>query len=129
DRLVVDLRIADVRPSRLLERKPVPIRLEPPLGQEIGLALLGRDETNDALVEPRGHGVLLDVGDEAVPIAPFDEVVEVLRVRRHACSYPCVLNAPRSREARRSSPAAVAADYGAGGPRASPPGAPCGCSS
>ena len=64
--LVVDLRIVDARPGRLLHADPAPVGLQPPLGHPLRLVLLGRDEADDVLVQSLRREVGLDVGREAV---------------------------------------------------------------
>ena len=66
DGLVVDRLVGDVLPvgSVILSQRAK--GLEPPLEQPLRLVLLGRDQADDVLVEPLGHDVLLDVGDEPV---------------------------------------------------------------
>src|SRR5690606_22937980 len=54
-----------------------------PLGQELGLALDGRDAPDHALVEAGRQRLLLDVRDEAVPVRPCDDVGKLLGFRRH----------------------------------------------
>jgi hypothetical protein len=66
--LEVDLGILHVRPFRLLHGEPAAIGFEPPLGQPLGLALLGRDEADDVLVEALRGLHRLDIGEEAVLI-------------------------------------------------------------
>src|SRR5215469_2704148 len=56
----------DVRPFRLLQGEPAAIGLKPPFGQPFGLALLGRDEPDDVLVEALGGLDRFNVGKEAV---------------------------------------------------------------
>src|SRR5262249_29729175 len=61
DVLVVDGTVFDVAPRGLVHRLPDPIRLQPPLEQPLRLVLLGRDE-------PARKRLLLDIGNEAVPV-------------------------------------------------------------
>src|SRR3546814_1134618 len=46
--------------------EPVPVGLQAPLEQPLGLGLLGRNEADDILVQTLGRVLGLDVGDEAV---------------------------------------------------------------
>src|SRR5713101_1225919 len=78
DVLVVDGRVADVLPARLLHAEPVVERLEAPLEHELGLVLLRRDEADDVFVQPARDGVRLDVGDEPVLVLPGGQVLESL---------------------------------------------------
>ncbi len=66
DGLVVDGRVVDVGPSGLLHAEPVSVGPKSPFEQEGGLFLLGRDERDDVLVQPRRDGVRFHVGIEAV---------------------------------------------------------------
>ncbi len=64
DRLVVDRRVVDVLPGRLLHGEPVAVRLQAPLEHPLGLVLLRGDEPDDVLGEARRDRLRLDVGDE-----------------------------------------------------------------
>ena len=74
--LVVDGLVMNVRPVRLGHRPPVAIGFQAPLGHPFRLVLLGRNQPDDVLVQPRRRGVRFDVGDEAgivlVPHQRFD---------------------------------------------------------
>src|SRR5262245_15555116 len=83
DVLVVDLRVADVRPGRLGHRQPVAVRLEPPLEHEGRLPLLGGDGPDDLLVQPLRDRVGFDVGGEAVLVVLGRQVLECLGRSRH----------------------------------------------
>ncbi len=75
DRLVVDRRVVHVRPGRLGHLLPTAERLQAPIEQPLGLLLLGGDEADRLLGEPRWHRVLLDVGDPAVLVLAIDQRV------------------------------------------------------
>ena len=64
DGLVVGLLILDVGPLWLLHLLPDAEGLEPPFEHPIGLVLLGADEANDVLVQPRRRLVGLNVRGE-----------------------------------------------------------------
>jgi hypothetical protein len=83
DRLVVDVDDPQVRPAGLLHREPVPIGLQSPFQHERGFLLLGGDEADHGLVEAGRDGIGLDVGDEAVPVFPCDELLEILWLAGH----------------------------------------------
>ena len=53
DRLVVDRRVVDVLPGRLLHREPVAVGLQAPLEQPLRLVLLGGDQPDDVFVQAR----------------------------------------------------------------------------
>ncbi len=88
DRLVVDRRVLDPRPARLLHRAPALERLEPPRGQPLGLALLGRDEAHDLVVQTHGCDVGLDLGDEAVLVLVPGVVAHRFQRSRHRSPSP-----------------------------------------
>src|SRR5208283_4627011 len=50
--LVVDRRMLDPRPARLIHREPTAIGAQPPFGQPVRLVLLGRNEADDLFREP-----------------------------------------------------------------------------
>src|SRR5690606_33417994 len=64
--LVVDLRVAELGPVRLLHLLPQAKGLQAPLEHPLGLALLGADEAHGRFVEPLGRELLLDVDRPAV---------------------------------------------------------------
>ena len=65
-RLVVDRRIADLRPDRFGHGEPVAVGLEAPLEKPVGFFLLRGDEADGVLRETLGRAVGFDVGDETV---------------------------------------------------------------
>src|SRR5229473_2215793 len=69
DFLVVDRSVPDIGPLwfglSLLKRRPVLIRLQPPLEHELRFILLGRDQANNVLVESLWDSLFLDRSDEA----------------------------------------------------------------
>ena len=69
NRLIVDGRIMDPRPGRLFLRQPEAEGFQPPFQQPVRLFLLGRNQANHVLVQPRRHGFLFDVGHEAIPVS------------------------------------------------------------
>ncbi len=89
DVLVVDRTVLDVAPGRLFHGLPHAERLEPPLEQPRGLLFLLRDEVDDVLVESARGRVLLDVGDEAVPVLARRELLDGLSGRAHKGPLPC----------------------------------------
>ena len=76
DVLVVDRRVAHVLPRRLGHREPGAVRLQAPLEQPRGLALLLGDQPDDVLAEALRHGLGFDVGDEAVLVFPVGEFLD-----------------------------------------------------
>jgi hypothetical protein len=64
DRLIIDRRVLDEGPIRLLHRRPLSEGLETPFEHELGLVFLGGDGADDLLVEPRSKGLRVDLGDE-----------------------------------------------------------------
>ena len=91
DVLVVDRPVLDVGPLwlglRLLKRRPVVIRLQPPLQHELRFILLGRDHTNDVFVQPLGDPFFLHFGDEAPLVLPFGKILDGVHVGAH-CILP-----------------------------------------
>ena len=77
DRLVVDRRVAGVRPVRLRQGEPVAQGLQAPLQQEVRLTLLARNQPHDVLVQARGDGLGLDVRDKAVLVLAADQLFEI----------------------------------------------------
>src|SRR5688572_32080593 len=65
--------------------------LQSPVGHELRLALLARDETHHVLVESRRQRVRIDVGDEAVAVALGEQRVEGLRFAAHGVSRGAAL--------------------------------------
>ena len=65
DVLVVDGRVVDVGPGRLLHGQPVAIGLQAPFEQPFRLVLLGGNQADDVLVQAAGDGIGFDVGDES----------------------------------------------------------------
>src|SRR5579872_3074475 len=53
-------------------------RLQAPLGEEGGLALLARDEPHHALVQPGRDRVGVDVGDEPVLVATGEQAFQLV---------------------------------------------------
>ena len=76
DLLVVDSGVGHARPFRLGHREPVPVGLEPPFEQPLGLTLLAGDEAHDVLREAGRDALGIDVGDEAVLVFLLGEGVE-----------------------------------------------------
>ena len=74
DVLVVDLRVAELRPIGFLQRQPVTESLEPELQEEIGLLLLGGDQPHHLFTEALGDLVGFDLRDEAVLVRLADEI-------------------------------------------------------
>src|SRR6185437_3413122 len=89
--LVVNGRVMDVRPLglglRLLQRRPVPICLEPPLQHELRLIFLGRDHADDVLVQPFGDFLLLDLSDKAPLVLAVSQVLNSIDISAH-CILP-----------------------------------------
>src|SRR5437879_3149963 len=87
DLLVVDGRVGDVGPLRLpgpaLQLAPVAIRAQAPLEHELGLALLGRDQPDDVLVQARRQRVGFDVAHEPPLVVAGCERLECLRRCAH----------------------------------------------
>ncbi len=77
DPLIVDGRIPCMGPVRFAQREPVTQGLQPPLQQEIRLALLARDQPYDVLIQARGHGFGLDIGDKAVLVLAADQLFQI----------------------------------------------------
>ena len=128
DRLVVDRRVAHVRPVRLVASSAsADSALSRQSSQELRLVLLARRSAGSRPRRGPAARCPLDVGDEAVPVAALDEVVELLRIRCHACSFLVRQRALRALRVRRADWAAAAARAAAASPRESRPRAPCGC--
>src|SRR5216683_3184091 len=91
DFLVVDRPVLDIGPLwfglRLLQRRPVVIRLQPPLEHELRFILLGRDQANNVLVESLWDSLFLDRSDEAPLVFPLRQVSDRVKVRAH-CILP-----------------------------------------
>ena len=83
DRLVVDRGVVDVGPLWLLHGQPVPVGLQPPFEHELGLVLLGRDQSDHVFVQAPGHGVRLDVGDESVLVLLSRDLVKLISRAAH----------------------------------------------
>ncbi len=66
DLVVIDLRVFDPRPGRLLHGEPAAIGVEPPFEHPVGLALLARNEPDHVLGETLRRLLHLDFGREAV---------------------------------------------------------------
>ncbi len=81
--LVVDGRIGDVLPVRLDEREPVAVRAQAPLEQPVRLVLLGCDQSDDVLSEPRGDHIGIEVGDEPVLVLPARQLGDVAPYSGH----------------------------------------------
>ena len=92
-------------------REPMPIGFEPPLREELGLALLGGDHADHVLVQARRDRLLLDVRDEAVLVLALDEVGRVV-------SNSVAMIRSWSRSARRRGFAEVGAQIGGAEARA-----------
>ncbi len=63
-RLIVDIRVFDVRPVRRFHLQPLAVGLQTPLGQPFRLALFVGDKAHHVFIQTRGQGVRLDVGDK-----------------------------------------------------------------
>jgi hypothetical protein len=83
DPLVVDFRVPDLRPGRLLHREPVAERLEAPLGEPDRLVLLRGDQADHVLRKTLRDDVGFDVRDETVLVLAARQLVEDFRVRTH----------------------------------------------
>src|SRR2546428_2070227 len=93
DVLIVDGRIPDVRPLRLLHREPVAVGAESPVEHPLGLVFLAGDEPDDVLVQALRDRLHLDVGDEAVFVLLLRHLLLDDRLGYHG-------NASRFREAK-----------------------------
>src|SRR5262249_35093154 len=60
---------------------------EAPLGEEGRLVLLAGNEPHHVLIEPRWHGVGVDVGHEAVAVAAADQSLELFGCLTHGCPW------------------------------------------
>ena len=76
--LIVDRFVLDVLPVRLFHFQPRAERLEAPLEQPLGLALLRRDQAHHVFVEADRDDVLLDVGDEPVLVFGIRQFFDLL---------------------------------------------------
>ena len=74
--LEVDRRVVQVGPGGLLQREEVAQRPEPPFEQPRRLALLGRDQGDDVLVETLRRQLGLQVAVEPVGILSLDEFLD-----------------------------------------------------
>ena len=74
---IVDGGMVNVRPARLGHGEPMAIGLQAPVQQELGLALLARDEADHVLVQARRDGVRFDVGVEARLVVLVDEALQI----------------------------------------------------
>jgi len=74
--LVVDRRVLDLGPVRFDHGDEVPVGGQAPLEEPLGLVLLGRDQSDDVLVEALGGALGLDVALEAERIFTFDQTVD-----------------------------------------------------
>src|SRR6266566_1593944 len=72
DRLIVDRPVLHVGPVRLAHLEPVAVGLQAPLQHPFRLALFGRDQPDDVLVQTGRHDLGFDVGDEAVLVRLLD---------------------------------------------------------
>src|SRR6266566_4035210 len=72
DRLIVDRPVLHVGPVRLAHPEPVAVGLQAPLQHPFRLALFGRDQPDDVLVQAGRHDLGFDVGDEAVLVRLLD---------------------------------------------------------
>ena len=57
----------------------VAVRLQPPVEQPRGFALLRRNQPHDVFAEPARYDLLLDIGDEAVLVFARAELLNHLR--------------------------------------------------
>src|SRR5262249_37451280 len=75
------------RPLRLsvllLLLRPVAISLQPPLQHELGLALLGRDRTNDVFTQPGRQPVFVYRGHKAPLVLLLGKVVNLIDCAAH----------------------------------------------
>ncbi len=76
DRLVVDRGDLQLGPVGLVHLRPRLVRGQPPLEQPLGLVLLRRDQPDDVLVQPRRRDVGVELGAEAVLVAPFGQFLD-----------------------------------------------------
>src|SRR5437667_7299743 len=88
DVLIVDRRIGDVRPLRLLHREPVPVRPQTPLEEPLGLILLARNEPDDVLVQALRRRVLIEVGNEAVLVLLLRHLLLEYALGNHGSGLP-----------------------------------------
>ena len=70
-------------PRRFLHGEPMPIRLEPPVGQPLRFVLFARDEPDDFLVQSRWCGIDFDVRVEPVFVFLFDQAFDGFSCRAH----------------------------------------------
>src|SRR5229473_2630615 len=89
--LVVDWPVLDIGPLGfgllLLQRHPVAISPEPPLEHELRLIFLGRDHTNNVLVQSLWDSLFLDRSDEAPLVLPVGKILDGVHVGAH-CILP-----------------------------------------
>ncbi len=88
DRLVVDGRVADVGPGRLLHRRPEAVGAQPPLEHPLRLVLLGREDANDVFIQTSRNRLRLDVRDEAGLVLAVGELQDR---RVGGCWVGCLL--------------------------------------
>ena len=81
--LVVDRLVRDVLPVRLFHLEPRAERLEAPLEQPLGLALLRRDQAHHVFIEADRDDVLLGVGDEPVLVFGIRQFFDLLGCCAH----------------------------------------------
>ena len=84
--LVVDRLVLDVLPVRLFHLEPRAERLEAPLEQPLGLALLRRDQAHHVFIEADRDDVLLGVGDEPVLVFGIRQFFDLLGRCAHKIS-------------------------------------------
>jgi len=84
DRLVVDRRVVDVGPGRLLHGEPVAEGLEAPFEQPLRLLLLGRNEPDDVFAQAGWNRLLFDVGDESRAVFAVRKVLNLKLLRSHS---------------------------------------------
>ena len=90
DVLVVDRLVGDVLPGRLGQRQPVAVRAQAPFEQPVWLVLLGGDQSDDVLAQPRGDDVGIEIGDEAVLVLAARELGDVARQTAVAPLIACL---------------------------------------
>ena len=88
DVLEVDRREVHVVPLRFGHPLPDAECVQAPRQQPLRLALLGRDDPDDLLVQPRRDRLGVDVGDEAVLVVLIRKLLDAVGRGRHDCLLP-----------------------------------------
>src|ERR1019366_9940020 len=83
DVLVVDGPVGNVLPGRFGESQPVAVRARAPFEQPLRLVLLGGDQRDDVLAQPRGNNIGVEIGDEAVLVLAARQLGDIARCAGH----------------------------------------------